>query len=111
MLKLNPTDHVAHINFCYWMLQSVLEGSVNPMLLFMTDKTWFHVHAFVNAQDTHHWNTVNPHAVYEVPFHNQKVGVWCAVSAWRIDGPVLLYDRGNSEHYVNNILEPFCIRK
>jgi hypothetical protein len=26
----------------------------------------------VNAQDTRHWDTENPHAVNEVPLHDQR---------------------------------------
>jgi hypothetical protein len=69
---------------------------------------WFYLSGFVNAQNTHHWDTENPHTVQEVPLHDQKVGVWCAVSGQRITEPILFfYDTVNSERYMNNILELF----
>jgi hypothetical protein len=105
--KLNLADTVARINFCRWTLQCVHDGSVDATLLFVSDDAWFHLSGFVNAQNSRHWDTENPHAVNEVPLHDQKVGVWCAVRGRRIIGPVFVYDTVNSERYVNNILEPF----
>jgi hypothetical protein len=105
--KLNPADPVARINFCRWTLQYVHEGIVDPMLLFMSDEVGFHLSGFVNAQSTRQWDTENPHAEHEIPLHDQKVGVWCAVSGRKIIGPIFFYDTVNSKRYVNNILEPF----
>jgi hypothetical protein len=65
----------------------------------MSDEARFHLSG--------HWDTENPHAVHKVPLHDQKVGVWCAVSGRRIIGPLFVYDTVNSERYVNNVLEPF----
>jgi hypothetical protein len=28
--------------------------------------------------------------MFEVPFHNQKIGVWCAIAASQIVGPIFL---------------------
>jgi hypothetical protein len=89
------------------MLQSVSDGIVNPTFLFMSHEAWFHVSGFVNAQNACHWGTENPHTIHEVPIHDQKVGVWCMVSGWRIIGPVFFYNTVNWEHYVNSIFEPF----
>jgi hypothetical protein len=38
---------------------------------------------------------------------NIKVGVWCAVSAQRVIGPIFFEDTVNSDRYVSDILEPF----
>jgi hypothetical protein len=54
-----------------------------------------------------YWSTENPHAVHEVPLHDLKVGVWCAISARRIIGPVFFHETINSERYVRLILSPF----
>jgi hypothetical protein len=62
--KLNLTDPVAHIHFCRWTLQCVHDGTVDLILLFMSDEAWFHLSGFVNAQNTCHWDTENPHAVH-----------------------------------------------
>jgi hypothetical protein len=85
----------------------VYNGIVDPTLPFMSDEASFHLSGFVNAQNIRHWDTENPHAVYYVPLHGQKVGVWCAVSGRRVTGPIFHYDTVNSERYVNNMSEPF----
>jgi hypothetical protein len=58
----------------------------------MSDKALFHPNGSVNAQNTHstwHWNTKN--TMQEVPLHDQKASVWCAVSAQRIIGYIYIY--------------------
>jgi hypothetical protein len=67
------------------------------MLLFMNDEAWFHLSGLVNAQNTCHWDTENPHAVHEVPLHDQKVGPWCAVSGQKIIRPVFFLQHGEPE--------------
>jgi hypothetical protein len=42
-----------------------------------------------------------------VPLHDQKIGVWCAITASRIVGPIFFYNTINSELYVIEILRPF----
>jgi hypothetical protein len=42
-----------------------------------------------------------------VPLHIEKVGVWCAVSLRRINGPLFFHETVNSDHYVNDILNLF----
>jgi hypothetical protein len=95
-----------HKPFC-WVSKCVHDGIVNPALLFMSDKVWFHLGDFVNAHNTCNWDAKNSYAVHEVPLHDQKVGVLCAVSGWRVMG--LFYDVVNLEFYVSNILEPFFL--
>jgi hypothetical protein len=70
------------------MLQSAHNGTLDPTILFVSDGAWFHLNGFVNSQNTCHWNTENPHTVYEVPLHAQRVGVWYEVSGQGITGPI-----------------------
>jgi hypothetical protein len=88
------------------MLWSVHDGIVDPALLCMNDEAWFHVSGFVNAQNNHHWDIKNPHAVHEDPLNDQTVNVRCVVSNQRIIGLIFLHEM-TSEHYVTNTLEPF----
>jgi hypothetical protein len=41
--------------------------------------------------------------------HDIKVGVWCALSATRIFGPILFLDRINSEGYSRQALTHFIL--
>ena len=38
---LQPQDPVCRVNFCYWFLQSIYDGDVDPGLTFFTDETCF----------------------------------------------------------------------
>ena len=61
----------------------------------------------MNSQNSRVWSTENPHALFQKPLHDQKVGVWCALSRGRIIGPIFFENTITSEHYIRNILEPF----
>lgn len=86
---MNPTDPITHASFCHWVLQTVPDENVNSAHLFMSDEAWSHLRGFVNAKNTCHWDTENPHIIHEVSVYEHKVGVWCAVSGCRIIGPTL----------------------
>ncbi|GFX59159.1 hypothetical protein TNCV_936741 [Trichonephila clavipes] len=60
----------------------------------------------VNLQNNSFWAAKNPHYFHHTLLLNQKVGVWCAVSARCIIG-IIFHQRVNSEHYISNILNSF----
>jgi hypothetical protein len=76
--KLIPADPVVCINFCRWMLQSAHDEIIDPMLLSISGEAVFYLSGFLNAQNTH-WDTENSDTVHEVPLHEKRVGVCCAV--------------------------------
>jgi hypothetical protein len=53
--------------------------------MFYSDMVWFTLSGYVNRITGA--GTQKHHSVYEVPLHNMKVGVWCAITLWRIIGP------------------------
>jgi hypothetical protein len=93
--------------FCSWLLHNVHNGIIDPNLFFMSDEAWFHVSGYVNAQNSSIWDTENPHVLHQRPLHDIKVGVWRAVTARRVIGPIFFEDTVNSDRYVSDILEPF----
>jgi hypothetical protein len=48
-----------------------------------------------------------PNAIQLGPLHTEKLGVWCAVNPRQIIGPLFFHETVNSDHYVNDILNPF----
>jgi len=42
---------------------------------------------YVNSQERH-WSAANPKSIHPVPLCDVRVGVWCAMSANRINAPV-----------------------
>jgi hypothetical protein len=67
---------------------SVIEGEINPQSEFFPDEAWFHLHGIINTQNNCYWSSQNPHLTHEVTLHPVKVGVWCAISARKIVGPM-----------------------
>jgi hypothetical protein len=98
--ELKQPDYAARIRCCNWLLQNV-------QLLFMTDKVWFHVSGYANAQNVRIWRDENPNSIQQVPLHSEKVGVWCSLSPRRITGPIFSHETMNCDHYLNDILNPF----
>jgi hypothetical protein len=87
---LQPHDSVSMLRFCSWFLQSVIKGEIDPRLTFLSDEARFHLQGYINMQNNRYWSSKNPHLTHEAPLHPVKVGVWCALSARRIVGPVFL---------------------
>jgi hypothetical protein len=52
------------------------------------------------------WSADKHRFIQVVLLFDCKVGIWCAVSATRIIGPIFL-DAVNSERYHSQIIEPF----
>jgi hypothetical protein len=61
----------------------------------------------VNSQNNQHWSAESPRFIHELPLHDEAIGVWCAISAHRIIGPIFYDDAVNAARYMNNILSPF----
>jgi hypothetical protein len=43
---------------------------------------------YINTQNNRYWILQNPHLTHAVLLHPVKIGVWCAVNARRMVGPV-----------------------
>jgi hypothetical protein len=54
----------------------------------------------LNAQNNRYWCSINPRQTFEVPLHDQKIGVCCAITASQIVGPIFFENTINSERYV-----------
>jgi hypothetical protein len=87
--------------------ENVHDGLVDPQLLLIPDEAYVQLSGYVNSQNTRIWSDENTHPVIQIPLHDMKIGVWCAVSARRIIGPVFYHETVKSDRYVRNILEPF----
>ena len=82
-------DEAKRLQFCRWLLSTVEEGRMDPLLYFMSDEAWFHLSGYVNSQNTRYWSSKNWHVIHEMPLHDLKIGVWCAVSGIKIVGLIL----------------------
>ncbi|KAJ4433388.1 hypothetical protein ANN_15647 [Periplaneta americana] len=107
--SLEAGDLHRRINFCNWFLQSVNDGSLNPQLVMFSDEAWFHLHRQVITQNTRYWSVDNLRLLHESPLalHDSKVGVWCAINAKRIIGPIFFHETLNADRYQALILDQF----
>jgi hypothetical protein len=85
---IEECDYGRRMHFCNWFLQAVHDGVLDPKLTFFTDEAWFHLSGYINAQNNGYWSSIKPKQTFEVPLHDQKIGVWCAITASRIVGPI-----------------------
>jgi len=90
-----------------WLLNSICAGLLDPFQYIMSDEAWFHLSGHVISQNTRYWAAENSHLMHEQPLQDKKVGVWCAVSGTRINGPIFLDRTVNTEVYMN-IFEELC---
>ena len=74
--------------YSVWLLNEIAGGKLSPKLYFISDEAWFHLSGHVNSQNTTYLFAEKPHNLHDKPLHDQKMGVWCAVSGNRIVGPI-----------------------
>jgi len=51
---------------------------------------WFRLGVYEKCQNNIYWSAENTMLFQEVPLHDFDVGMWCAISAARIDEPILI---------------------
>jgi hypothetical protein len=73
--------------FSNWFLQSIYDGEVDTQLVFFSDEAWFSLFREVNSQNNQYWSEKNPRFIHKLPLHDEKIGIWCAISAHRVIGP------------------------
>jgi hypothetical protein len=101
-----PCNPASRVHFCSWFLQSVIKGEINLQFTF-SNEAWFHSQRYINTQNNRYWSSQNSHLTHQVLLLPVKVGVWCAVSARMIVGPVFFNETINCEKYIQVILWQF----
>lgn len=85
--RLTPIDKVNRLNFCRQYLEILNNNEAILDKLVMSDEAHFHLSGYVNKQNFRYWAEHNPRKLNEQPFYDQKVTVWCGVSAFGVIGP------------------------
>lgn len=98
--EIREPDKEKRLNYCCWLLNKITDGELDPTRYFMSDEAWFHLSGHVNSQNTRYWSVENPHVLHESPLHDEKIGLWCAISGHRIVGPIFFDETVNSDVYI-----------
>jgi hypothetical protein len=97
---LQPCNPASRVHFCSWFLQLLVEGEIDLQLTLFSDEALVSLGGrYRNMQNDRYWSSQNPHQTHKVLLHPVKVGVWCAVSARRIVGPVFSNETIAKEMY------------
>lgn len=99
--QLKPADkprRLAYAKFVVNMAQTDRDFWQN---IIMSDEAHFELSGKVNKQNCRIYGTSNPEAIEEQPHYQQKVTVWCGVSAKRIIGPYFYESAEGATQTVN----------
>lgn len=99
---LLPADFPPRIEFCQWLLHTlVLIPQLLSVILF-TDEANFSRNAIRNFHNNHVWAEENPHEILEDRFQHQfSLNVWVGIVGDWLIGPVFLPARLTGEVYRN----------
>lgn len=96
--ELKETDYPIRLTFANQML----ERFDNFNRIFFSDEAHFHLHGYVNKQNSRYWSHENPREKHETPLHSPKVTVWAAISSRGIIGPYFFENNNGQTVTVNS---------
>ena len=105
--KLEYHDYERRVNFAQWFL------SLHPATKFSlicSDEAYFFLTLPINKQNNRSWLHEWPIGWIEVPLYDEKVLVWCAISAEGILGPYFFEETVNQYNYLK-MLQNFFWRR
>jgi hypothetical protein len=69
---LKEADVVKGVNYCMWLLNSIIAGLLDTFQYIMSGEVWLHLSGHVNSQNTWYWAAENPKLVHERLLQDQK---------------------------------------
>ena len=82
--KLKVHDYEKRVNFANWFFRCQWILSI---FFICSDKTYFYLTLPINKQNNRNWCESPPYEKIQIHLHDEKVLVWCAISAKRIFAP------------------------
>lgn len=83
--KFYNKDNEARLNIVNWYCHALHDGEIDPILNLISGKAWFHLSELMNSQSKSF-----PMLIHKVTSHDVHLGMWCAMSANRITGPIYI---------------------
>ena len=95
--KLKPTDYTKRLEFAHWWLSRPRK---TPLFFICSDEAYFYLTESKNKQNNRMWCESRPQNWIEVPLQDEKIHVWCAISANRVFGPFYFEETVKKENYL-----------
>ena len=95
--KLEDYDYERRVTFAKWFLSLRSEAK---FFFICSDEAYFYLTMPINKQNNRIWADSQPAIGIETPLHDQKVLVWCAISANRVSGPYFFSENVNQHNYL-----------
>ena len=105
--ELEPADLEKRLFFVHWFLRLPNETS---RLFICSDEAYFTLTESLNKQNNRLWLESRPIDKIERPLYDEKVLVWCAISASKIYGPFYFEETVNQHNYLK-MLQTFFLPK
>ena len=102
--KLEEYDNEKRVKFAQWFL---LRPQHTKYFFICSDEAYFYLILPLNKQNNRIWSDSRPLEGIEVPLYNQKVLVWCAISANRVFGPNFVEESVNKDNYLHMLQNYF----
>lgn len=65
-------DYERRMYFCNWFLQLVYDRALDTKLKFFTDKAWFNLSGYINAQKNRYWTSINQRQTSAAPSQSDQ---------------------------------------
>jgi len=95
--KLEDHDYQKRLDFANWFLK---QSSNSRQFFFFSDEAYFSLTLPLNHQNNRVWSDSQPCIGNQKPLHDQKILVWCAISAKRVFGPYYFKKSVNQQNYL-----------
>jgi hypothetical protein len=97
-------DYAKRLAFAEWFLSL---PKVTEQYMIFSDEAYFCLTLPNNKQNNRYWGDSAQEYGIEVPLHDKKLLVWCAISATRAFGPYFFESTVNSANYTYKRSKPF----
>ena len=104
---LEDADYEKRLIFANWFISL---PKLTEMFMFFSDEAYFYLRLPINKQNNRYWGDTDQLYTVEVPLHDEKVLVWCAISASKCIGPYFFDGSVNSTNYLHMLKTFFCPR-
>ena len=95
--KLEYHDYQKRVDFAQWFLALPKETKFS---LVCSDEAYFYLTLPLNKQNNRIWSPDQPNEGIEVPLHDEKILVWCAISANKTFGVYYFDHAVNQDNYL-----------